>query len=125
MIVITGEIESEFVAKDDLVPFRCSPVSLFTAPLQTVASRVAHVMCPAITNVLQPGAFIWFDSEGATCVWMAAFEAAGCTHAFLTMWWSSRRLDCRGRLEPGLRVNDMSQIHWSQHLLTTQSEQPN
>ncbi|GFX44167.1 hypothetical protein TNCV_4119631 [Trichonephila clavipes] len=34
----------------------------------------------------------------------------------------SRRLVCRGRREPGLRVNDISRIHWSQHLLTTQSE---
>ncbi|GFY07337.1 hypothetical protein TNCV_5085231 [Trichonephila clavipes] len=25
-------------------------------------------------------------SEGATCAWMAADEAVGCTRAFLTMW---------------------------------------
>ncbi|GFX73960.1 uncharacterized protein TNCV_2954451, partial [Trichonephila clavipes] len=37
-IVITAEIESGFVAKDDLVPFRCSPVSSCAAPLQTEAS---------------------------------------------------------------------------------------
>ncbi|GFV59719.1 hypothetical protein TNCV_1907901 [Trichonephila clavipes] len=37
-IVITSEIESGFVAKDDLVPFRCSLVSLCVAPLQTEAS---------------------------------------------------------------------------------------
>ncbi|GFU71823.1 uncharacterized protein TNCV_2033641 [Trichonephila clavipes] len=36
-IIITAEIESGFVAKDDLVPFRCSPVSCAT-PLQTEAS---------------------------------------------------------------------------------------
>ncbi|GFX27617.1 uncharacterized protein TNCV_107151 [Trichonephila clavipes] len=64
------------------------------------------------------------SSEGATCVWMAADEAVGCTRAFLTMWRSSRRLVCQGRSEPGLRVNDISRIHWSQQLLTTQSEQP-
>ncbi|GFS73969.1 uncharacterized protein TNCV_108491 [Trichonephila clavipes] len=64
-------------------------------------------------------------SEGATCAWMAVDVAVGCTRAFLTMWGSSQKLVCRGRLEPGLRVNDISQIHWSQHLLTTQSEQPN
>ncbi|GFV84618.1 uncharacterized protein TNCV_2482321 [Trichonephila clavipes] len=29
-------------------------------------------------------------SEGATCAWMAADEAVGCTHAFLMMWRSSR-----------------------------------
>ncbi|GFV12447.1 uncharacterized protein TNCV_1792261 [Trichonephila clavipes] len=34
--------------------------------------------------------------EGATCAWMAADEAVGCTRAFFTMWWSSRRLVCRG-----------------------------
>ncbi|GFX62939.1 hypothetical protein TNCV_1100321 [Trichonephila clavipes] len=27
--------------------------------------------------------------------------------------------------EPGLRVNDISRIHWSEPLLTTQSERPN
>ncbi|GFU65282.1 hypothetical protein TNCV_299811 [Trichonephila clavipes] len=39
-IGITAEIESEFVAKDDLAPFRCSPVSFCAAPLQTEASIV-------------------------------------------------------------------------------------
>ncbi|GFV83259.1 hypothetical protein TNCV_1899851 [Trichonephila clavipes] len=37
-IVITVDIESGFVAKDKLVPFHCSPVSSYTAPLQTEAS---------------------------------------------------------------------------------------
>ncbi|GFV81970.1 uncharacterized protein TNCV_3151681 [Trichonephila clavipes] len=63
--------------------------------------------------------------EGATCAWMESDEAVGFTSAFLTMWQSFRRLVCRGRPEPGLRVKDISRIHWSQHLLTTQSEQPN
>ncbi|GFV25202.1 uncharacterized protein TNCV_2565861 [Trichonephila clavipes] len=62
--------------------------------------------------------------EGATCSWMAADEAVGCMLTFLTMWWSSQRLVYRGRLESGLRVNDISRIHWSNHL-TTQSEQFN
>ncbi|GFW69793.1 uncharacterized protein TNCV_1884371 [Trichonephila clavipes] len=60
-------------------------------------------------------------SEDATCVWMAADEAVGCSRAFLTIWWSFQRLVCRGRPYPGLSVNDFSRIHWSQHLLTTQS----
>ncbi|GFW38678.1 uncharacterized protein TNCV_3880451 [Trichonephila clavipes] len=47
-------------------------------------------------------------SEGATCTWMAAEEAVGCTGAFLMMSWSSRRPVCRGRPEPGLRVNHFS-----------------
>ncbi|GFU13548.1 uncharacterized protein TNCV_938341 [Trichonephila clavipes] len=63
-------------------------------------------------------------SAGATSAWMAADEAVDCTRAFLTMWWSSRRLVCRGHPETGIRVNDISRIHWSQHLLTTQSELP-
>ncbi|GFX99119.1 uncharacterized protein TNCV_2493001 [Trichonephila clavipes] len=129
MIVITAEIESGFVAKYDLVPFRCSPVSSCAAPLQTEASRAAHVMGAMIPNVLQPGAVVWFEktgapSDGATCAWMAADEALGCTRAFLTMWRSSRRLVCRARPEPGLRVNNTSRIQWSQHLLTAQSERP-
>ncbi|GFV09805.1 uncharacterized protein TNCV_2598591 [Trichonephila clavipes] len=56
-------------------------------------------------------------NEGATCSWMAADEAVGCTRAFLTMWWSSQRLVCRGHPETRLRVNDIFRIHWSQHLL--------
>ncbi|GFV20609.1 uncharacterized protein TNCV_776541 [Trichonephila clavipes] len=64
-------------------------------------------------------------SEGSTCAWMAAVEKVGCTRAFLTMWRSSRRLVCQGRPEPGICVNDIFRIHWSQHLLTTQSEWPN
>ncbi|GFY28727.1 uncharacterized protein TNCV_3440941 [Trichonephila clavipes] len=52
-------------------------------------------------------------NEGATCAWMAAYETVGFTRVFRTMWRSSRRLVCRGRLEPGLRVNDICQIHWS------------
>ncbi|GFV53954.1 uncharacterized protein TNCV_2688231 [Trichonephila clavipes] len=62
-------------------------------------------------------------SESATYAWMEDDEAVGCRRAVLTM--SSRRLVCRGRPELDLRVNDISQIHWSQHLLTTQSERPN
>ncbi|GFW10634.1 uncharacterized protein TNCV_4917531 [Trichonephila clavipes] len=64
-------------------------------------------------------------SEGATCASMAADEAVGCTRAFLTMWLSSQRLVCRERHETGLRINNISQIHWSQHILITQSERPN
>ncbi|GFV28515.1 uncharacterized protein TNCV_3984661 [Trichonephila clavipes] len=64
-------------------------------------------------------------NEGATCAWIAADEAIVCTRAFLTMRWTSQRLVCQRRPEPGLRVNDVYQIHWSQYLLTTQSELPN
>ncbi|GFV09780.1 uncharacterized protein TNCV_2598351 [Trichonephila clavipes] len=55
-------------------------------------------------------------SEDTICAWMAADEAVGCTRAFITMRWSSLRLVCRGRPEPGLRVTDISRIHWAQHL---------
>ncbi|GFS50925.1 uncharacterized protein TNCV_4848171 [Trichonephila clavipes] len=50
-------------------------------------------------------------------------KAVGCTWAFLTRTY--RRLVYRGRPDPGLLVNDISRFHWSQHLLTTQSERPN
>ncbi|GFS59050.1 uncharacterized protein TNCV_69481 [Trichonephila clavipes] len=63
-------------------------------------------------------------NEGATCAWMEADEEVECTRAFLTMWRSSQLVG-RGRPEPGLRVNDISRIHWSQHLLTMQSERRN
>ncbi|GFV31876.1 uncharacterized protein TNCV_172141 [Trichonephila clavipes] len=65
--------------------------------------------------------------EGAICAWMAADEAVNCTSTreYLTMWRSSRQLVCREHPEPGLHANDISRIHWSQHLLTTQSDRPN
>ncbi|GFV21075.1 e3 ubiquitin-protein ligase RNF13 [Trichonephila clavipes] len=65
------------------------------------ASRAAHVMGTAIPNVL-PGAFVWFEKTQGPLMkvlpvpgWTAD-EAVGCTRAFLTMWWSSQRLVCRG-----------------------------
>ncbi|GFV73404.1 uncharacterized protein TNCV_3389201 [Trichonephila clavipes] len=95
------------------------------------ASRAAHVMGAVIPNVLQPSAFVWFEktqgapSEGATCAWIAADEEVGCSRAFLMKWRSSQRLVCQGYPEPGLCVNNISRILWSQHLLTTQSQRPN
>ncbi|GFS89122.1 uncharacterized protein TNCV_1258731 [Trichonephila clavipes] len=56
-----GQSKKGFVAKEDLVPFRCNPVSSCAATLQTDASSVAHVMGTAIPNILQPGAFVWFE----------------------------------------------------------------
>ncbi|GFX78511.1 uncharacterized protein TNCV_29511 [Trichonephila clavipes] len=50
------------------------------------------------------------SSEGVTCAWMAADESVGFTRAFPTMWRFSQRL-CQERLEPGLRVNDISRIY--------------
>ncbi|GFU23080.1 uncharacterized protein TNCV_3515301 [Trichonephila clavipes] len=41
-IVITPEIESGFVAKENPVPFPCSPVSSCVAPLETEASMGGH-----------------------------------------------------------------------------------
>ncbi|GFV38691.1 hypothetical protein TNCV_4420591 [Trichonephila clavipes] len=37
-IVMTAEIESRFVRKEDLVPFRCTLVSSYATSLQTEAS---------------------------------------------------------------------------------------
>ncbi|GFU15730.1 uncharacterized protein TNCV_2367081 [Trichonephila clavipes] len=84
-----------------------------------------HHECPSARRLLPFREDTGAPNEGATCALKAADEAVGCTRAFLTMWQSSPRLVCRGRPEPGLRVNDISRIHWSQHLLTTQSERPN
>ncbi|GFS67306.1 uncharacterized protein TNCV_2902841 [Trichonephila clavipes] len=125
MVVITAEIESGFVAKDDLVPFRCNPVSSCATPHQTEASMMsvkgssrngcrdlkgASARCLRMIRE-HTGAL----SQGATCAWIMAVEVVGCTRAFLTMWRSSRQLVCRGRPEPGLHVHDISRIQWSQH----------
>ncbi|GFS93894.1 uncharacterized protein TNCV_5053481 [Trichonephila clavipes] len=81
--------------------------------------------CPSVRRLRMVREDTWALSEGATCACMVADELASCTCAFLMMWWSSRRLVCRGGPELGLRVNDIFGIHWSQHRLTTQSERPN
>ncbi|GFS69823.1 uncharacterized protein TNCV_3101411 [Trichonephila clavipes] len=134
-IVITAEIESGFIAKDYLVPFRSSTVSLCPAPFQTRSRWVGvkgstrngrrDPKCPSTGRLRMDREDSGVLSEGAASVWVVADEAVGCTRAFLTMWRFSRRLVCRGHPEPGLHVNDISRIHWSQHLLTTQSEWPN
>ncbi|GFT44029.1 uncharacterized protein TNCV_3046891 [Trichonephila clavipes] len=95
------------------------------------ASRAAHVMgavipeCSSARRLRMVREDTGAPSEGATCAWMVADKAVRCKCAFLTMWRSSQRLVYQGCSEPGLRVNDISHIHRSQHLLTTQSEQPN
>ncbi|GFX90462.1 uncharacterized protein TNCV_2073401 [Trichonephila clavipes] len=81
--------------------------------------------CPSSRRLRMVREDTGVPSGGATCAWIAADEAVGCTRAFLTMWWYFRRLDCRGRPESGVQVNDISRIHWSQQFLTTQSEWPN
>ncbi|GFT86541.1 hypothetical protein TNCV_1053931 [Trichonephila clavipes] len=93
-IVITAEIESEFVAKDDQAPFRCSPVSSCLAPIQTLASICGRhgrldPKFPSARRLRMVGEDTWASSEGTTCVLMAADEAVDFTHAFLTMRWSS------------------------------------
>ncbi|GFU96688.1 hypothetical protein TNCV_839141 [Trichonephila clavipes] len=54
MIVITAEIEYGFIAKDDLVAFCCSPVSLCVSPFQIKASMSGHqgfiVDCHGVQN---------------------------------------------------------------------------
>ncbi|GFV78987.1 uncharacterized protein TNCV_4347461 [Trichonephila clavipes] len=77
--------------------------------------------CPSAWHLRMVREDTGVPNEGANCAWMVTDEAVDCTGPFHTMWWSSRRLVCRGRCKPGLRVNDISRIHWSQHLLTTQS----
>ncbi|GFT90385.1 uncharacterized protein TNCV_3011951 [Trichonephila clavipes] len=81
--------------------------------------------CPSVSCISIVQEDTGDPSEGATCAWKAADEAVGCTRAFLRMWRPSRQLVCQGCSEPGLRVNDISRIHWSQHFLTTQSERLN
>ncbi|GFW55682.1 uncharacterized protein TNCV_120661 [Trichonephila clavipes] len=81
--------------------------------------------CPSARRLRMVREDTRIPKEGAICAWMVADKAVGCTWAFLTMGRSSRRLVCRGSPEPGLRLNDISWIHWSQHLLSIQSERPN
>ncbi|GFW14370.1 hypothetical protein TNCV_3327831 [Trichonephila clavipes] len=77
-------------------------------------------MGATIPNVLQPGAFAWFQKTQGPLVkmlplpgWWPMKQLASCTYEFLAMWRYFRRLVCRGRPGSGLRVNDISRIHWS------------
>ncbi|GFU97876.1 uncharacterized protein TNCV_1103841 [Trichonephila clavipes] len=100
-IVISPEIESGFVVKDNLDPFHCSPASSSVEPFipnvgnDGWTSKASHVMGTAISNVLQPGTFVWFEKTQGLLMKvlpmdsderMAVDEAFGCTRAFLTMW---------------------------------------
>ncbi|GFT89863.1 hypothetical protein TNCV_1665961 [Trichonephila clavipes] len=78
MIDITPEIESGFVAKDNQVPFRCSPVSSCVPPLQTVESKGGHqgestrngrsnLKCPLLRRFRMVREDTGPPSEGATC----------------------------------------------------------
>ncbi|GFX66023.1 uncharacterized protein TNCV_14441 [Trichonephila clavipes] len=80
-----------------------------------------YLKCPSARCLRMVRESTWAPIEGATCAWIAADEAVVCMRAFLMMWRSSRRLVCQEHPEPGLHVNDIYQIHWSQHLLTTQT----
>ncbi|GFT67210.1 uncharacterized protein TNCV_783591 [Trichonephila clavipes] len=86
-------------------------------------------MGTTIPNVLQPDAFVWFEETQGPL--MKVLHVPG--------WWSMKQLAVQGHFlrcggllddwsvkasEPCLRVNDISRIHWSQHLLTIQSERP-
>ncbi|GFY15306.1 hypothetical protein TNCV_1571171 [Trichonephila clavipes] len=90
-IVITAEIESGFVDEDELVPFRCSPVSSCAAPLQMEASMGStrngrrDPKCPTAKRLHMVREDTGVPNEGATCAWMAADEAVGCTRASLIM----------------------------------------
>ncbi|GFU92075.1 uncharacterized protein TNCV_1659071 [Trichonephila clavipes] len=96
-------------------------------------SRAVHVMGTAIPNVPQSGAFIWFEKTQEPLVkvlpdpgWRPMKQLAVRVH-FLRC---GSLLVCRQTglsrcPEPGLRLNDISRIHWSQYLLPTQSERPN
>ncbi|GFW78130.1 uncharacterized protein TNCV_136001 [Trichonephila clavipes] len=114
----------------DLAPFRCSPVSSCPAPLQTETSMVGvkgsrrngrrHPQCPSTRCLYIVREDTGNPSEGATCAWILADEAVGRTRAFFMMWHSFRQF-FGGHPGPDFRINDISRIHWSQHL-TAQSE---
>ncbi|GFU83784.1 uncharacterized protein TNCV_1694541 [Trichonephila clavipes] len=62
-IVITAEVESGFVTKDDLVSLRSTTLN---GDVDGWASRAAQVVKGAvIPNVLRPGAFVWFEKTQA------------------------------------------------------------
>ncbi|GFU45002.1 uncharacterized protein TNCV_4235111 [Trichonephila clavipes] len=101
-IVITAEIESGFVAIDDLVPLHCSPVS--SCHSKRMRRRVGikgsthngsrDPNCPSAKRLRMVREDTGASSEDATCARIAADEAVGCTRAFLMMWRSSQPTVC-------------------------------
>ncbi|GFS54875.1 uncharacterized protein TNCV_3576051 [Trichonephila clavipes] len=45
---------------------------------------------PSVRRLLMVREDTGAPNEDATCAWIAADEAVGCTRAFLTIWWSFR-----------------------------------
>ncbi|GFU75634.1 uncharacterized protein TNCV_2863481 [Trichonephila clavipes] len=87
-------------------------------------------MGTTIPNVLQSGVFVWFEKTQGPLVkvlpvpgWRPMKQLAERVR-FLRCgrFLDDCSIEC---VLSGLRVNDISRIHWSQHLLTTQSELPN
>ncbi|GFW93316.1 uncharacterized protein TNCV_2604341 [Trichonephila clavipes] len=48
--------------------------------------------CPSARRLRMVREDSGLPSEGVTCAWMATDETGGYTRAFLTIWWSSRRI---------------------------------
>ncbi|GFV25291.1 uncharacterized protein TNCV_4642521 [Trichonephila clavipes] len=93
-------------------------------------------MAAAIPNVLQLGVFVRFEKTQEPLMkvlpvpgWRPMKQLAVRVHYLrcggLLNDWSVEDGLRGGGPELGLRVNDISQIHWSQYLLTMQSEWPN
>ncbi|GFT86644.1 uncharacterized protein TNCV_1251131 [Trichonephila clavipes] len=97
MIVIIAEIDSRFIAKDNLVPFHCSRVRHHSKRRRrwvgvkgSTRNRRRDPKYPLARHLRMVQEDTGAPSEGVTCALMAADEAVGCTCAFLTMWRSSR-----------------------------------
>ncbi|GFX23376.1 uncharacterized protein TNCV_4936911 [Trichonephila clavipes] len=71
-------------------------------------NRHRDLKCPSARRLRMIRKDTGAPSEGAACAWLAVDEAVVCMRSFITMWCASRRLVCRGRPEPGFRVNNFS-----------------
>ncbi|GFX88409.1 hypothetical protein TNCV_2278771 [Trichonephila clavipes] len=87
-IAITAQSESRFVAEDDLVLFRWSPILSCVTTLQTEASLVGaignthsgrHETRCLVRRLATVREDTGARSEGDACIWTAANEVAGST----------------------------------------------
>ncbi|GFX09502.1 hypothetical protein TNCV_4698881 [Trichonephila clavipes] len=86
-------VDPKRFATPDLVPFRCSPVSSCAEPLQTEGlmgerqgcthNKRSYPKCPSAMRLRMVREDTKAPSEGATCAWMAADKAVGCTKVTL------------------------------------------
>ncbi|GFX13232.1 hypothetical protein TNCV_2989961 [Trichonephila clavipes] len=125
MIVVSAQIESEFVDENHLIPFGCSTILSITPNGGDGEgfSIALYVMVSVVVNVLQPGFLRWYDrnrgpkSRRYMYLDGGQLDIYACVSYGLLGYWSVEDV-----LSLVAVLTDISFVHWSHHLLTVKSE---